>query len=175
MTMSLEPSCLRRSTCIDRDGPEPDGARRELRSADATDRYTVLQRLSPKQVRAIGCLSYGLSDELTADRVGVHRVTVTRWRLYDETFRAAFADRLGELWSHSLDHLRALLPTALSTLQWAMECGDERTKVRAALGLLGIVARGIVPTPERGRRGVAQLAGKCQGGRGVEKLQSPDR
>lgn len=131
-------------------------ADRELDGADATGCYTALQGLSARQVHAIACLSFGLSDDLTADKVGVHRVTVTRWRLYDETFRAAYADRLAELWGFSLDQLRALIPKALDTLRWALEYGDERTKVRAALGLLGVVARGSGPAPEPRRRGPAR-------------------
>ncbi len=112
-------------------------------AGEATDRYEPLQLhgLSPKQVTAIGCLIFGMSDERTAERVGVHRVTVTRWRLYDETFRAAFADRLGEVWQDTLDHVRALVPRAVDTLHWALDCGDERTRVRAAIELLKLVAR----------------------------------
>jgi len=102
----------------------------------------MLQELSPRQTLAIGCLSMGLSDDATAERVGVHRLTVSRWRLHDEAFRRAFADRMTEIWADSADQLRAMIPKALDALHRALECGDERTRVRAALGLLRIVGRG---------------------------------
>ena len=110
--------------------------------ADATDCNKRLQLLSPKQLTALGALTIGLSDEQAAQRAHVHRVTVTRWRLHDEVFREALCDRLREVWDASLTQLQAMLPRALETLHWAMECGDDKTRLKAAMELLRLVSSG---------------------------------
>lgn len=88
--------------------------------------------LSPKQEIAISALVIGLSDRAAAEHAGVHRVTVARWRLYDDTFRAAYIERLADIWTDAAEHLRALVPQAVDTLHHLLECGDDRTRLRAA-------------------------------------------
>ncbi len=108
----------------------------EAARPDATDRYSPLQPLSPKQRTAIGGLCIGLSDEDAAHQAGVHRVTVTRWRLYDEVFRAALADRLDEIWSDCLPRLQTMVTRAMDVLHASLELGDEKTRVKVAMELL---------------------------------------
>ena len=98
--------------------------------------------LSPKQITALSALTIGLSDEQAAEYAHVHRVTVTRWRLYDEVFREALYDRLHEIWELSLTQLQAMLPRALETIHWALECADDKTRVKAAMELLRLVSIG---------------------------------
>ena len=114
----------------------------ETARPDATECYTPLQRLNPKQRAAVAGLSVGLSDEVAAHHAGVHRVTLTRWRLYDEVFRAALADRLDEIWSDSHTRLQTMVTRALDTVHWTLECADEKTRARTALGLLRLVFSG---------------------------------
>ena len=109
--------------------------------ADATDCYKFPAELSPKQQTAISALVMGLSDERAADHAGVHRVTVTRWRLYDEAFQVVYLDRLADLWIVQAEHLRALIPKAIDTLHSALECGDDRARVRAAVEILRLADR----------------------------------
>ena len=56
---------------------------------DATD-CNVLQQLTPKQQAAIDLLLSGRNDRETAEVVGAHRTTISRWRLHD----LAFVDEL---------------------------------------------------------------------------------
>ncbi len=118
----------------------------EPATTDATECYTTLQTLSARKERAIGALVIGMTDAEAAEKAGVHRVTVTRWRLYDDAFRAALTDRLSGLWETCLFHLRALVPQAIGTIQYVMECGDDRVRLQAALGLMKLLARFHVPT-----------------------------
>ena len=102
----------------------------------ATDCYTQSGELSPKQGIAIGGLVIGLSDRAAAEHAGVHRVTVTRWRLYDDTFRATYIKRLAQRWTDAAEHLRILVPQAVETLHHLLECGDDRTRLRAAVEIV---------------------------------------
>ncbi len=71
----------------------------------ATNSYTPTDELSPKQGIAISALVIGLSDRVAAEHAGVHRVTLTRWPLYDEPFRAAYIERLASIWTDAAEHL----------------------------------------------------------------------
>ena len=107
----------------------------------ATDCYKFSGELSPKQQTAISALVMGLSDERAADHAGVHRVTVSRWRLYDDAFQAAYLERLADLWIVEAEHLRAPIPKAIDTLHSVLECGDDRARVRAAVEILRLADR----------------------------------
>lgn len=110
-------------------------------AADATDCYTFPRDLSEKQRTAISALVTGLSDRETAEHAGVHRVTITRWRLYDAAFQAVYLQRLSDHWAVAAEHLRALVPQAMDTLHYLLECGDDRTRLKAALGILKLADR----------------------------------
>ena len=90
--------------------------------------------LTLTQQSAVDLLVVGKNDPETAELLGVNRVTVTRWRLYDVQFRAALARRRAEVWGAAGDRLRALLPRALDALAEAL--GDENHRVPVALALL---------------------------------------
>ena len=106
----------------------------------ATDCYKPTGELSPKQGTAIDALVIGLSDRAASEHAGVHRVTVTRWRLYDEAFRAAYVERLASRWADAAEHLRTLVPQAINTLHHLLECGDDRTRLRAAVEIVKLVS-----------------------------------
>src|SRR5262249_39704050 len=77
--------------------------------------------------------------------LNLHRVTVTRWRLYSPEFRAALAEQRAAVWGASADRLRALLPKALDALADALERGDDKVTVAlAVLKLAGPLP--LVPT-----------------------------
>jgi DNA-binding CsgD family transcriptional regulator len=56
------------------------------------------RRLSITQVKALSLLAQGLSDSAIARRLGLHRMTINRWRLFDPIFASR------------LNRLRSLLP-----------------------------------------------------------------
>ena len=76
----------------------------------ATGRYKRRHGPTVEQLNAIDHLVHGATDQETAEAVGVHRVTVTRWRNYDVVFQAELNRRRREVWQVSTDRLRALLP-----------------------------------------------------------------
>jgi hypothetical protein len=69
------------------------------------------------------------TDGATAEAVGVHRVTVTKWRNCDAYFEAELNRRRTEVWSASTDRLRALLPRALEALEQELQDGRQRGRV----------------------------------------------
>lgn len=94
--------------------------------------YKREQGLTIEQLNAIDLLVTGKSDQEVADKVGVNRVTVTSWRLYDPYFQAELNRRRKEIWGASVDRMRALLPKAFDVLEQAINNGD----VKAALELI---------------------------------------
>lgn len=108
----------------------------------ATDRDSSLQvpELNGRQLTAINSLVGGASDQAAADAAGVHRVTVTRWRLYHPGFRAALNERRQEMWGANVDRMRALLPKALERIEAEITKGDGDW--RAAAELLELAGAG---------------------------------
>src|SRR5512142_1607768 len=101
--------------------------------------------LTLMQQNAVDLLAAGNNDTETADALKLHRVTVTRWRLYSPEFRAALAAQRAAIWGASADRLRALLPKALDTLADALEHADDKVTVAlAVLKLAGPLP--LVPT-----------------------------
>ena len=74
------------------------------------------RELTPEQCAALDQLIMGKSDRETAEAIGVHRVTVTRWRLHDQLFRAQFKRLKLEIMTGSVNRLRTLVPKALDCL-----------------------------------------------------------
>jgi hypothetical protein len=96
---------------------------------EGTSRYKRQHGLTVEQLNAIELLVHGETDAATAEVVGVHRVTVTKWRNYDPHFEAELNRRRKELWSASTDRLRALLPQALDALEQELQDGKQRGRV----------------------------------------------
>lgn len=108
----------------------------------ATNGNKTLRRgLSVEQQNAIDLLVTGKTDLETAEAVDVHRTSVTRWRLYDPAFQAAFNARRLEVWGASADKLRSLVPKALDALTTAMEGGN----VLAAVTIIKAAALDKLP------------------------------
>lgn len=104
--------------------------------ATATSGYKRSQGLSVVQRNSIDLLVAGATDREVAEAVGVHRVTVTRWRNYDPHFHAELNRCRVDLWSASIDRLRSLLPVALDRLEAELVEGSNGWKI--ALALLGV-------------------------------------
>src|SRR5262245_42807538 len=100
----------------------------------ATNGYKRLHGLTVEQQNAVDLLVTGRTDAEAADAVGVHRVTITRWRLHDAHFQAALNRRRQEVWGESLDRLRALVPQALAVLEERL--ASETDGLRAAIQIV---------------------------------------
>ncbi len=92
--------------------------------AKGTKSYKREHGLTVAQQNAIDLLVLGKTDQEAADAVGVNRVTVAKWRLYDPWFQAELNRRRKELWADGVDRLRALIPKALDTLERELEQGE---------------------------------------------------
>jgi hypothetical protein len=106
--------------------------------------YQRATGLSPQQHTALDMLALGRPDAAVAAHTGVARETVTRWRLYDPTFRDALQARRDELWQDARAGLQSLVPAALNALQDQLLSSEHRG--RLALDLLR-AAGALTPTP----------------------------
>lgn len=87
------------------------------------------EALSIEQLNAIDLLVLGKTDKEVAEAVGVHRCTVTSWRLYNPYFQAELNRRRKEVWGAAVDRFRSLLKKALDTVEKALDEGDARTAI----------------------------------------------
>jgi Homeodomain-like domain len=104
-----------------------------MSAAAATSRYKRAGGPTDQQFNAIDLLLQGRTDQEVGDAVGVHRVTVTRWRNYDVRFQAELNRRRREAWETTLDHLRTLLPKATQALEEELTEGSGRLQASLAL------------------------------------------
>lgn len=105
--------------------------------------------LTMPQLNAIDLLAAGKTDKDTAEALGLHRTTVSKWRLYDPHFSAALNRRRAEVWSAGVDKLRALIPKALAVLEAHMKHrGPSQLKAAAIiLKLVPLTALAEAPGP----------------------------
>jgi len=82
--------------------------------------------LSIEQLNAIDLLVMGKSDREVAEAVGVHRTTVTGWRLYSPHFQAALNRRRKEVFGAAVDRFRSLLQKSLDVVERALDEGDSK-------------------------------------------------
>lgn len=108
----------------------------------------VMHRLTVQQVRTIELLVGGSSDGSAARVVGVHRVTVTRWRLYHLHFRAELNRRRQEVWGAAADRVRGLLGTAVEVVAGQLASRDPVVQFRAAKALLALAGAGRFAPPD---------------------------
>src|SRR5688500_4475787 len=87
-----------------------------------------------KQLSAIDLLVAGLTDAAVGEQIGVARNTVTKWRLYDPTFKIALNDRRAALPAGATAALPSVVPLALDTIREQLQVGVRRD--RLALDLL---------------------------------------
>jgi hypothetical protein len=115
-----------------------------------------LRKLTVTQRNAIDVLITGLSDQETADLVGVERSTVTRWRLYHPAFQAELESQRAAVWGTAKEKLRSLVSDAVELLGDLMQSPEVNysDRIRIALELIkivklgeGIVPRGPLPRP----------------------------
>lgn len=89
--------------------------------------YKRKRGLSILQWRAISILLEGGKDAHVADVLGLHRTTVTRWRLYDFRFQAELNRRRRDLDRADADRLRIMRSKALRVVERSIDTGSSRT------------------------------------------------
>lgn len=107
---------------------EPNDASDTDAHADATNRHSE-RMLSDAQLRALDELAAGRADAAVAASVGVHRTTVTRWRLYRPVFVAALNRRRAEIRDASADRLRSMVTKALDRIEREIDDGPDGAKI----------------------------------------------
>ena len=108
----------------------------------ATESDNLLQ-LTPKQQTAIEHLLTGKSDRETADAVGVHRTTVTNWRLHHPAFQAELNSRRTELRHVATERLLNLVAKAVEELE--AELSGDRNRVAKAHYIITSVGLAELP------------------------------
>lgn len=98
-----------------------------------------LRKLTIQQQNAIDILVTGCSDKDTADKVGVNRSTITRWRLYHPAFQAELNAQRAAVWGTAKEKLRSLIPEAVDILAQALHDPDNEDRAKLALDLIKAV------------------------------------
>jgi hypothetical protein len=101
-----------------------------------------VRELSVEQRAAVELLVAGRTDDAVARRIRVHRVTVTRWRLYHLRFAAELNRRRQEVWGSAGDRVRGLLGKALRVFRDQLTHPDAGVQFRAARTLLEFAGSG---------------------------------
>ena len=104
---------------------------------------SVISGLSPKQQTAMELMLQGLGDLQVAERLGIERTTVYRWRTKPGPFRKRLARYRREVWKQQADRMRGMVQPALEVLQKQLtNTDDPRLAMRAAAILLRFAAPG---------------------------------
>lgn len=96
----------------------------------------------------------GLSDTAVAERVGVRRVTIYRWRALHAPFRIELQRQQRALWLQGRERMRAMLHPALDVIERHLtQSNDPKVALRAAGMLLRLASpRRIDPPGPRDKR-----------------------
>jgi hypothetical protein len=105
---------------------------------NATKRDTV-RVLAPEQVVGIMALVEGASDEAAADRAGVARSTLSRWK-GEPAFMARLNTEIQESWDTHRARLSALQCRALDVVAGALDGDDVGLSLKAALAVLKLAS-----------------------------------
>ena len=137
LTLAIDPAA---SPLIQKDTP---CNQQKIADDDPDHKPIDNPELTHRQLAAIHFLLQGLSDAAAAEKLGVTRITIYRWRTLNTTFRDELDRLRRELLAHSADRLRALLHPSLDILANHLHSADPRTSFRAA----ALIAR--IATPSR--------------------------
>lgn len=110
----------------------------------------ILPTVQPKQELAINALLMGATDREAAERAGVRRETVHRWKHADPYFIAELARRRTEAWDAQREALRGLLAKAVGVLDNAMSDQSSTVRLRAASTVLRALGIGAEAFPAPG-------------------------
>ena len=114
--------------------------------------------LTDQQHAAITLLVAGHSDREVADRVGVARETVNRWRNRNPHVMAELSRRRQDAWREVRDRLRALAGQAVDVLRDGLLANDTRAAVTLLKGLGVLQTMGPPTGPTTAEDALAHLA-----------------
>jgi len=120
--------------------PDPNLDSRQLLAAHT-------KPLTSQQLSAIDLLIAGRSDAKAAAALNLHRVTITRWRLYNHVFQAELNSRRQEVYGAAADRLRGTLANAVRVFQRQIRSEDHRIAFRAARALLQLAGTSHLARP----------------------------
>jgi hypothetical protein len=144
----------------------------KLTKAHKIERARKLLELSVRQRNAIDLIVMGASDQDAADKVGVARETVTRWRLYHPAFRAELDRSRRAVWCGSADRLRALIRKSMDILEEVLDDPDDPKRSAVALSL--VRDSGIFPQlPYIGTGKLADAIEEAEKEIGMDKYITP--
>lgn len=142
----------------------------------ATEPHAVeileLRKLTVQQQNAIDLLVTGCSDREVAEKVGVNRSTITRWRLYHPAFRAELNAQRAALWSIAKEKLRSLILDAVDLLTEEMSNPEDEHRIEIALALIKMVKLGehLEPQGLMNARDIIEKEAKIDP---MERLKNP--
>ena len=97
------------------------------------------QVLAPEQVLCIAALVEGVSDEQAAERAGVARSTLSRWK-GEPAFVARLNSEIQASWDAHRARLAALQGKALSVVEGALDSDDMTLSLKAAVQVLKLAS-----------------------------------
>jgi len=96
------------------------------------------KELNNKQELAVEFAVKGMTDGEIARKVGVSRQIVNGWRNHDADFMYALAIRRQALREKHQDSLNGLVEKAIAIVKNALDQGDPKTQLQAAMYVLNI-------------------------------------
>jgi hypothetical protein len=128
----------------------------EIAQPAAADDVGDARHPSDLRRRAIELILMGMNDRCVAATLGVHRGTVTRWRLYTPEFAAELNRRRNEIWGVAADQLRSALLEATGILRKELLSTDGARRVKAAVAVSRLVGAAQAARP-RGPTSAAEI------------------
>ncbi|MBM3136767.1 MAG: helix-turn-helix domain-containing protein [Chloroflexi bacterium] len=103
------------------------------------DEFNSQSNLDGKQEKALEMILQGEKDVAIAERLGINRTTIYRWRKHDSEFMEALDERQTLMREAARQGLMDLMDTALETVKEALSNGDSRTRLQAARMVLDML------------------------------------
>ena len=92
--------------------------------------------LTVEQLNAIDLPITGISDREVAEKIGVARQTITKWRLYHPQFIAELGRRRQEVWGYSADRIRSMLPHAIEVVERSLDDPENQDRLKLAVEII---------------------------------------
>ena len=105
--------------------------------------------LTPQQEEAIEMIMEGKKTTEIAEKLGVSRQTIARWRKEEPEFIAELQSRRAQIWDGQREQLTKMIEKALGIVTESMGSADEKTRLIAAMAILRLPAVQTCLRPEK--------------------------